>query len=131
MDCISSSLRSFIQAEPDKRLMVCDFASIEARVLAWIAGQHDLVQVFREGGDVYKFMASQIYDVLPEDVSKQERQIGKISVLGLGYGMGYKNFVNACKVMGGVGRIQSICAIPSHNLRNWESGTGHCFAFAI
>lgn len=102
MDCISSSLRSFIQAEPDKRLMVCDFASIEARVLAWIAGQHDLVQVFREGGDVYKVLAGDIYGITPDEVTKTQRQVGKIGALALQYGMGPKKFVLACKVMGGV-----------------------------
>ncbi len=102
MDCISSSLRSFIRAEDGKRLLVCDFASIEARVLAWIAGQDDLVAVFRDGGDVYKVMASSIYDVSVEEVTKRQRQIGKMAILGLGYGMGFRAFALACKTMAGV-----------------------------
>lgn len=102
IDCISSSLRSFIVAAPGHRLMACDFASIEARVLAWIAGQEDLLQGFREGQDVYKAMASKIYSIEPGDVSKPQRQIGKVAILGLGYGMGHKAFRDACLAMAGV-----------------------------
>lgn len=102
MDCISSSLRSMIIAEPGKRLLVCDFASIEARVLAWLAGQLDLLEIFRANGDVYKAMAAKIYSVPAAEVTKAQRQIGKIAILGLGYGMGAKAFQQTCKLMAGV-----------------------------
>lgn len=102
LDCLSSSLRSFIKAEDGKRLLVCDFASIEARVLAWVAGQADLTQIFFDGGDVYKEMASGIYDVPVEEITKDQRQMGKTAILGCGYGMGAKAFVSACHVMAGV-----------------------------
>jgi len=83
-------------------LMVCDFASIEARVLAWIANQDDLLELFRTGGDPYKSMASEIYKVDLADVTKPQRQIGKVAILGLGYGMSHKAFRDACKTMAGV-----------------------------
>lgn len=102
IDCISSSLRSMITAAPGKRLLVCDFASIEARVLAWIAHQDDLVAQFRVGDDVYVSMASKIYDHPEADITKQQRHIGKTAILGCGYGMGHKAFRSACKIMGGV-----------------------------
>ena len=102
MQCLSSSLRSFIRAEPGHRLLVCDFASIEARVVAWIAGQTDLVKLFRNDGDVYKDMASKIYDVPVADVTKTQRQMGKVSSLGCSYGLGAKQFVNACRLMAGI-----------------------------
>lgn len=102
LHCLSSALRGFIRAEKGKRLIVCDFASIEARVLAWVAGQDDLVEAFREGADVYKVMASSIYDVPVELVDKTQRQMGKVAILGCGYQMGPKNFQRSCKLMAGV-----------------------------
>lgn len=67
----------------------CDSAQIEARVLAWLAGQEDLVQAFRDKQDVYKLMASKIYGISPNDVDKTQRQVGKTVVLGAGYGVGH------------------------------------------
>lgn len=102
LECISSSLRSMITSGEGKRLLVCDFASIEARVLAWIAGQEDLLGIFRRGGDVYVEMASRIYDVSPDQVTKAQRFVGKTAILGLGYGMGWRAFINTCQRMAGV-----------------------------
>ena len=102
IDCISSSLRSMVRAEEGNRLLVCDFASIEARVLAWIAGQDDLLATFAAGGDVYKAMASKIYDVDESEVEKTQRHVGKTAILGLGYGMGWRAFVDTCHRMAGV-----------------------------
>jgi DNA polymerase bacteriophage-type len=102
IECISSSLRSVIRAAPGNRLLVCDFASIEARVLAWIAQQGDLLDVFVRNGDVYKAMAAKIYDKDEKEITKQERQLGKVAILGLGYGMGWKAFVGTCHRMAGV-----------------------------
>lgn len=102
MDVLSSCLRSFVKAEEGKRFLIGDFASIEARVLAWIAGQADLLDVFKAGGDVYVAMASKIYSVDVADVTKTQRHIGKMAILGLGYGMGFRNFKEACRTMAGV-----------------------------
>jgi DNA polymerase len=102
LDALSGSLRSFLCAPEGSRLMVCDFASIEARVLAWLAGETELIDTFSTGGDVYKVMASKIYDVPPEAVGKTQRQVGKMAILGLGYGMGAKSFRDACDTMAGV-----------------------------
>ncbi|QEF98177.1 DNA polymerase I, thermostable [Stieleria maiorica] len=102
IDCISSSLRSMVVSEPGHRLMVCDFASIEARVLAWVAGQTDLLTQFAEGADVYVSMASKIYEVEESEVIKTQRHVGKTAILGLGYGMGHRSFRSACKLMAGV-----------------------------
>ena len=69
-----------------------DSSQIEARTLAWMAGQDDLVEAFRKGEDVYKIMASAIYRKPVEEISKPERFVGKSTVLGCGYGMGAKKF---------------------------------------
>lgn len=96
----SDLLRSMLVAKDGHRLMFADYSAIEARVLAWVAGQHDLVETFRNGGDVYKEMASAIYNVDVEAVTDGQRQVGKMAILGCGYGMGGKRFAEQCASMG-------------------------------
>ena len=96
----SDLLRSMLVADEGHRLMFADYSAIEARVLAWVAGQHDLVETFRNGGDVYREMASAIYNTPPEQVTDNQRQIGKMATLGCGYGMGGKRFAEQCASMG-------------------------------
>jgi DNA polymerase len=83
-------------------MVVADSAQIEARVLAWLAGQTDISTAFANGEDVYKKMAASIYGVSEDQITKLQRFIGKIAVLGLGYGMGWRKFQNtlATGVMG-------------------------------
>ena len=81
-------LRRSILAPKGHVVVVADSSQIEARVLAWLAQQMDIVNAFATKQDVYKLMASVIYNVPVEDVTKDQRFIGKICVLGLGYGMG-------------------------------------------
>jgi DNA polymerase len=81
LDCVSWSLRSCLKATDDaKVLWSFDFSQIEARVLAWLAGQQDILAVFAAGDDVYVWAAAQF--------GSQDRQLGKVLVLALGYGMG-------------------------------------------
>lgn len=80
----------------------CDSAQIEARVLAWLAGQDDLVQAFRNKQDVYKLMASKIYSVPIESIDKTQRQVGKTVVLGAGYGVGHVKLQGFLKNQAGV-----------------------------
>jgi DNA polymerase len=96
----SDLLRSMLIADDGHRLMFADYSAIEARVLAWVAGQNDLVETFRKGGDVYKEMASAIYNVNVESVTDGQRQVGKMAILGCGYGMGGKRFAEQCATMG-------------------------------
>jgi len=77
-----------------------DLSQIEARTLAWLAGQDDLVEAFDKGDDVYKIMASAIYDKDPEDINKGERFVGKTTILGAGYGMGHNKFQSQLKNFG-------------------------------
>lgn len=81
-------LRRSILAPKGHVVVVADSAQIEARVLAWLSQQMDIVNAFATKQDVYKLMASAIYGVPVEDITKDQRFIGKICVLGLGYGMG-------------------------------------------
>lgn len=98
MEVISSMLRSTFIAKPDHRFIVEDYNAIEARVLAWLAGQEDLIELFRTGGKVYETMAATIFDVPVESVAKgsKERHVGKEAVLGLGYQMGWSKFQARC-----------------------------------
>lgn len=74
--------RELIVAPPGHQLVIADSASIEARVLAWLAGQDDLLRIFHNKGDPYKNMASAIYDKPTTDITKEERTLGKVAVLG-------------------------------------------------
>ena len=83
----------------------CDSAQIEARVLAWLAGQEDLVQAFRDRMDVYKLMAAKIYGIAVDEVTSgagSQRQVGKTVVLGAGYGVGHVKLQAFLKVQAGV-----------------------------
>jgi len=90
----SSALKNSICAPEGYVIIDSDSSQIEARMLAWLAGQQDIVQAFATGDDVYKIMASAIYNKDPEDINKDERFIGKTVVLGCGYGMGAEKFKN-------------------------------------
>ena len=73
-------------------IIEADSSQIEARVLAWWSGQNDVLQQFIDKEDPYKHMASKIYKKPVEEITPDERFIGKQTVLGCGYGMGYKVF---------------------------------------
>lgn len=92
VETVLSSLRHCIVADPDKILVAGDYAQIEARItLAW-CGQMDKVKMLAEGLDPYCDMASDIYGRKITKADVEERQIGKNSVLGLGFNMGAPKF---------------------------------------
>jgi DNA polymerase len=95
-----SFLKNAILA-PDGYVMVdSDSSQIEARTLAWLAGQDDLVNAFEKGEDVYKIMASAIYGKKMEEITKEERFVGKTTILGAGYSMGAVKFKAQLKTFG-------------------------------
>ena len=73
-------------------LIDCDSSQIEARVLAWLSEQNDLVKAFANKEDVYIKMASSIYGIPESEVTKEQRFVGKTTILGCGYGMGSYRF---------------------------------------
>ena len=84
---------------PDGYVIInADSSQIEARTVAWLAGQTDLVEAFEKGDDVYKIMASAIYGKDVQEVNKEERFVGKTTILGAGYGMGAQKFRLQLKV---------------------------------
>ena len=88
----AGKLKMAICAPKGYVIIDADSSQIEARTLAWLAGQDDLVEAFAKGEDVYKIMASAIYNKPVEDISKDERFVGKTTILGAGYGMGGEKF---------------------------------------
>jgi len=88
----NSVLKNCIIAPDGYKVLDSDSSQIEARTLAWLAGQDDLVDAFERGEDVYKIMASAIYNKAEADITKAERFVGKTTILGAGYGMGAAKF---------------------------------------
>ena len=96
----AKALKRSIIAPEGHMIVEADSAQIEARVLAWLAEQEDLVTAFANKEDVYKKMASKIYGVQEEDVTKEQRFVGKTTILGAGYGMGAPKFQLQLKSFG-------------------------------
>lgn len=79
---ISSLIRSFIKAPDGKKLMIGDFSAIEAKMVFWLSGHEKGLDIYRSGRDPYKDMAAYVYKKKYDDVTKQERQLGKAIILG-------------------------------------------------
>ncbi len=92
-----SKLKYAMRAPKGYKFVDCDLAQIEARMLAYLAEQEDLVEAFDKGDDVYTIMASNIYSKAQEDIDKGERFVGKMTILGCGYGMGAVRFQEQLK----------------------------------
>lgn len=106
-------LRRALQAPPKHRLVVADSAQIEARINAWLWGQHDLLEAFRTGRDIYSEFATILFG-RPVDRKRAERGpdgklfypdfeagfVGKTAILGLGYQMGATRFLETVKAGG-------------------------------
>jgi DNA polymerase len=94
MVVLSSLLRSCLTAAPGKALYAADAAQIEARLVNWVAGQDDVVELFRNGAKIYERMGAMIFGVPVDAVGKDsdERQLGKAAELGCGFQMGWKKF---------------------------------------
>ena len=93
-------LKKSIIAPEGHTLVDCDSSQIEARVLAWLAGQSDLLSAFANKEDVYIKMAATIYSVPEDKVAPEQRFVGKTTILGCGYGMGADRFVEQLKTFG-------------------------------
>jgi hypothetical protein len=84
----NTTIRKALKAPEGQVVIACDSSQIEARMVAYIAGQSDLVDAFREKRDVYSEFASEVYGRKITKADKVERFVGKTCILGLGYGMG-------------------------------------------
>ena len=123
---LSELIRTAFVAAPGHILHVCDFSAIEARVIAWIAGESWVLEVFRNGGDIYCATASQMFGVPVEKHGKNchLRQKGKISVLALGYGGG----IAALEAMGG-SRLGLTEQEEKETVKLWREANPHIVRF--
>jgi DNA polymerase I-like protein with 3'-5' exonuclease and polymerase domains len=95
-----SLLKKAICAPKGFVLVDADSSQIEARTVAWLSGQNDLVKAFDDKQDVYKIMASSIYGKAETEITADERFVGKTTILGAGYGMGANKFAIQLKTFG-------------------------------
>jgi len=92
MVCLAKACRGALIASEGKELYAADFNAIEARKLAWLSGCATMLAMFTPGQDIYCDMASGIYGRTITKADKNERNLGKKAILGLGYAMGWEKF---------------------------------------
>lgn len=104
-----SKLRKALKAPKGKKVVSADASQIEARILAVLAGQHDLVQAFREKRDVYSEFADSVFGLPAGTVNRnthpKERQLGKVGILSLGYSAQWMTFKGMVRAQSG-GKIE-------------------------
>jgi len=100
LEVLAECIRAFICAPLGRDLIACDFSAIEARVLAWLAGQESTLEVFRTHGKIYEQAASFIFTVPINAIVDWQRQVGKVAVLALGYQGGVGAFSTMAKGYG-------------------------------
>jgi DNA polymerase bacteriophage-type len=86
LELLSTLLRPALIPQPGRQFVGGDLSQIEARILAWIANDQPILELFRKGADVYKYVASQLFRVSTEQVSAEQRQAGKVADLAFGFG---------------------------------------------
>jgi len=125
-----TTLKRAIRAPEGKVIVGADLSNIELRVGLWLAGQMDKLQALGEGMDLYKDFASKVFNVAYDDVTKEQRFIGKTSQLSLIYGVGAAKLRLAIKTGSGqdIGedeakRIVAMYRIQYHHVKQaWEDG---------
>ena len=95
LEVIASCIRHFVHV-PGSMMLDADYNAIEARVACWVAGESSALDQYRKGADRYKAMAAQIFNVSVGQVTDEQRTLGKVAILGLGYGMGAEKFRTSC-----------------------------------
>lgn len=118
MEVFSSCIRGMVIAGEGKELAVTDYASIEARVVQWLAGDMEACHIFASGLDMYKVMASEIFQVPYEEITKEQRFVGKTAILGLGYQMGWKRFLEQCHQYGATYVTEELARLAVDTFRN-------------
>lgn len=123
---LSELIRTAFVAKPGCRFIISDFSAIEARVLAWLAGERWRIEVFQTHGKIYEASASAMFHVPIEEITKTSplRQKGKISELALGYG----GSVGAMTAMGALKMGLSEEELPSL-VTTWRNANPHITQF--
>jgi DNA polymerase bacteriophage-type len=119
----NSELRKALCAPDGHLVFVADLSNIEARMLAWLADEDDLLDQFRNGDDIYSNLASVIYDrPINKHDDPTERFVGKTAVLGLGYGMGATKFQTTLEA-GAMGPPMTFTTDEAYNVVNTYRST--------
>src|SRR5208282_2440438 len=92
-----SKIRFALRAPAGSVVLGADLSQIEARLTAWLAGEHALLAAFRDGRDVYSEFATRLYGRTITRADKRERFLAKTAVLGLQYGMGAIKYIGTCR----------------------------------
>jgi DNA polymerase len=102
LDVLSKMLRGAILPDDGCDVVSVDYAAVELRGVAWLAGQRDLVEALRANAKIYERMASLIYGLPEASIGKdsRERWVGKQVILGSGYQMGFMKFILMCQGYG-------------------------------
>ena len=134
----AGAIRKSITAPLGESLIACDLSQIEARLVAYVSEQEDLLQAFREGRDVYSEFASEVYGKKVTKADKVERFVGKTCILGLGYGMGHVKFRNTLALgMGGISvnideneaqRIVNLYRQKNHKIASFWNRCNHALS---
>ena len=101
-DVKKKALKNAILPPPNHVVINADSSQIEARILVWLAGQHDQVELYRQGKDVYCDFASRVYKKTITKKNNKERAVGKTCILGLGYGTGHIKLKGVLKLNAGI-----------------------------
>lgn len=121
LSALSSALRGMLRAPEGRVLNAADFSGIEARVNLWLSGDEENLNAYVEGIDSYKEMASDIYGVPYEQVTKDQRELGKRAILGCGFGMGWKTFHKTCATQGfPISEELAKLAVAKYRERYWK-----------
>ena len=116
-------LRQCLIAPGEQLMYVADLSNIEARMLAWLAGEEELLQQFAAGDDIYSNFASKIYSKpINKSDNPVERFVGKTAILGLGYGMGHEKFKATLK-SGAMGPAMEFTEEEARNVVNTYRST--------
>ncbi len=85
---LGQAVRGVFIPEENQKLICIDYSQVEARILAWLCNEESLLDKFSNNYPIYEEMASRIFSIPIENVNKAQRNIGKTTILGCGYGMG-------------------------------------------
>jgi DNA polymerase len=100
LEVLSGVIRNFIHL-PGVEMLDGDYSGVEARIIAWLAGQEDVIQEWKDydaklGPGPYVHMAAYIYGVPVSEVTGDQREVGKRVILGAGFQMGWRRFIKSC-----------------------------------
>lgn len=103
LEAIASCIRNFIHL-PGHEILDADYNAVEARIVCWLADQEDVLDMYRAGRDLYKYMAGMIYNRDEEAIvnPSDERELGKRTILGCGFQMAAEKFRKTCEEQYGI-----------------------------